>query len=97
MTSEIRIISRDIKNREKNKKFEIFGSTMNCKCIYFGMHKQVTGAYRSPRIRKRRYIRMKERKEEYKSEIIKMVTEVEDEPVLRRIYLILITMLGADR
>jgi hypothetical protein len=40
---------------------------------------------------------MKERKEEYKSEIIKMVTEVEDEPVLRRIYLILITMLGADR
>lgn len=40
---------------------------------------------------------MKERKEEYKSEIIKMVTEVEDESVLRRIYLILITMLGADR
>lgn len=40
---------------------------------------------------------MKERKEEYKSEIIKMVNEVEDESVLRRIYLILITMLGADR
>lgn len=40
---------------------------------------------------------MRGRKEEYKSEIIKMVTKVEDESVLRRIYLILITMLGADR
>lgn len=40
---------------------------------------------------------MRERKEEYKSEIIKMVTKIEDESVLRRIYLILITMLGADR
>ena len=47
MTSEIRIISRDIKNREKNKKFEIFGSTMNFLCIYFSMHEQMTGAYRS--------------------------------------------------
>lgn len=47
MSSEIRIISRDIKNREKDKKIEIFSSTMNCQCIYFGMHEQMTGAGRS--------------------------------------------------
>ena len=95
MSSEIRIISRDIKNREKDKKFEIFSSTMNCQCIYLGMHEQMTGACRSQKTKAE--VHMKERKEEYKSEIIKMVTEVEDESVLRRIYLILITMLGADR
>ena len=49
MTSEFRIISRDIKNREKNKKIEIFSSTMNCQCIYFDMHEQMTGACRSPK------------------------------------------------
>ena len=48
MPSEIRIISRDIKNREKNKKIEIFSSTMNCQCIYFGMHEQMTLEHAAP-------------------------------------------------
>lgn len=35
-------------------------------------------------------------KEEYKSQIIELVNSIQDESILRRIYLILISMLGAD-
>lgn len=37
-----------------------------------------------------------EKVEEYKSKIIELVNSIEEESVLRRIYLILITMIGAD-
>lgn len=39
---------------------------------------------------------MRKTKEEYKSQIIELVNSIQDESTLRRIYLILISMLGAD-
>lgn len=39
---------------------------------------------------------MRKTKEEYKSQIIELVNSIQDESILRRIYLILISMLGAD-
>lgn len=35
-------------------------------------------------------------KDEYKNRIIEMITSIEDEFILRRIYLILVTITGAD-
>ena len=39
---------------------------------------------------------MKNDKEEYKGKIIELVNLIKEESVLRRIYLIIITMIGAD-
>lgn len=33
----------------------------------------------------------------YKEKIIELVTSIEDESILRRIYLIIVTIIGADR
>lgn len=39
---------------------------------------------------------MKNDKEEYKGKIIELVNSIKEESVLRRIYLMIITMIGAD-
>ena len=70
MTSEFRIISRDIKNREKNKKFEIFSSTMNFQCIYC-RYRQIAKNDR------RRYILMKN-VESTKQYIREMLAKLDD-------------------
>lgn len=39
---------------------------------------------------------MKNAKSKYKEKIIELVTYIEDETILRRIYLIIVTIIGAD-
>lgn len=39
---------------------------------------------------------MKNAKSKYKEKIIELVTSIEDETILRRIYLIIVTIIGAD-
>lgn len=82
MTSEIRIISRDIKNREKDKKFEIFSSTMNCQCIYLGMHEQMTGACRSQKTKAEVHMNTEEKREK----IRELIEKIEDDELLSFIY-----------